>query len=214
MFNFFKKRLDAKQIFFTLNKHLLSSIYELREFPNSRPPISSTRTVNIESTALVYFLIAGPIQLSELPSLIKKFLLSALKGCAMAHVTEFEKNESQQIIESRFDEYYHILETGYNEAEICSKYLDFLGIVDHENDIIQNFKYTSFIDNLFMFSMEIIGTANKDSKIIYTALSKEDWASISAQSQQAVSEYNKKRNKERVILTRLRASNSLIRRTF
>ena len=194
MFNFFKKRLDAKQILFTLNRHLLSSIYELREntSSDSRLPISSTRTVYIESTALVYFLISGPVKLLKPPSSVETFLLNALKGTAMAHMTKLEKNESQQIIESRFDEYYHILETGYNEAEICSKYLDFLGIVNHENDIIQNFSYTSFIDSLFMFSMEIIGTANKDSKITYTPLSKEDWISISAQSQQAASEYNKK----------------------
>jgi hypothetical protein len=132
------------------------------------------------------------VKLLKPPSSVETFLLNALKGTAMAHMTKLEKNESQQIIESRFDDYYRILEAGYNEAEICSKYLDFLGIVNHENDIIQNFSYTSFIDSLFMFSMEIIGTANKDSKITYTPLSKEDWISISAQSQQAASEYNKK----------------------
>ena len=197
----FRRKLEAKDILFPLNKHLLSSIYELREITldDSRRPKQSKNTIYSESAALVYFLVCSPVKLTKiLPSSVEMFLFFALKGVCCAFVGR-DKDESQQLIESRFDDYYGDLEGGFNEAEICSKYLDFLGIVHGENDIIQNFSYTSFISGLFLFSMEILGAAKKNYKIIYSPISKKDWASqqeislkISAQVQQASSEHEKK----------------------
>jgi hypothetical protein len=196
-----KKKLEAKNILFPLNKHLLSSIYELREITldDSRRPKQSKNTIYSESAALVYFLVGSPVKFLKVPSSVEMFLLSVLKGVTCAFVMELEKDEAQQFIESRFADYYGDLEGGFNEAEICSKYLDFLGIVHGENDIIQNFSYTSFISSLFLFSMEILGSAKKNYKLIYSPISKKDLASqqeislkISAQVQQAVSEHEEK----------------------
>ena len=197
----FKKKLEAKDILFPLNKHLLSSIYELTEITldDSRRPKQSEDSIYSESAALVYFLVGSPVKFLKLPSSVEMFLLSVLKGVTCAFVMELEKDEAQQFIESRFDDYYGDLEGGFNEAEICSKYLDFLGIVHGENDIIQNFSYTSFISGLFLFSMEIVGAAKKNYKLIYSPIRKKDLASqqeislkISAQVQQASSEHEKK----------------------
>ena len=151
----FKKKLEMKEMLFSLNKHLLNSLFELREITldDLRRPKQSKDVVFEESVALVYFLVCSPLKLTKiLPSSVEMFLFFALKGVCCAFVGR-EKDESQQLIESRFDDYYDDLEGGFNEAEICSKYLDFLGIVHSENDIIQNFSYTSFISDLFMFSM-------------------------------------------------------------
>ena len=189
----FKKKLDAKEILFPLNKHLLSSIYELREttLDDSRRPNQSVDTVFDESAALVYFLVCSPVKLAKLPSSVETLLLSALKGMVIAHLPGREKDDAQQFIENRFDAYYSDIEGGYNEAEICSKYLDFIGVIDHGNEIIQNFSYTSFIDTLFMDSMIIMANAKKNFKVIYRPLSKDDWALMSAQVKQALSEHKK-----------------------
>ena len=185
----FRKKLDAKEILFPLQKDLVSSVYELRKttLDDSRRPKGLDSKLRVgdayrEAGALVFFLIFSPIKLSNLPSSVEMLLVGVLKAWAMTMTTGFEKkDEKQKFIESRFDEYYRILESGYDAAEICSKYLDFYGLVDHENDIVQNLSFTSFIDGLFLFSMQIVGAAKKDYKIIYTALNQSDLDKLSAQ---------------------------------
>jgi len=190
----FKKKLEMKEILFSLNKHLLNSLFELREITldDSRRPKQSENVVFEESVALVYFLVCSPLKLTKiLPSSVEMFLFFALKGVCCTFVGR-EKDESQQLIESRFDDYYDDLEVGFNEAEICSKYLNFLGIVHSENDIIQNFSYTSFISSLFMFSMSTMADTKKNFKVKNTPLSQDDWESLGAQVQQLSSEYEEK----------------------
>ena len=190
----FRKKLEMKEMLFSLNKHLLNSLFELREITldDSRRPKQSKDAVFEESVALVYFLVCSPVKLTKiLPSSVEMFLFFALKGVCCAFVGR-DKDESQQLIESRFDDYYGDLEGGFNEAEICSKYLDFLGIVHGENDIIQNFSYTSFISGLFMFSMTTMANTKKNFKVINTPLSQDDWESLGAQVEQVSSEYEEK----------------------
>jgi len=190
----FRKKLEMKDMLFSLNKHLLNSLFELREITldDSRRPKQSENVVFEESVALVYFLVCSPLKLTKiLPSSVEMFLFFALKGVCCAFVG-LEKDESQQLIESRFDDYYDDLEVGFNEAEICSKYLNFLGIVHSENDIIQNFSYTSFISSLFMFSMTTLADTKKNFKVKNTPLSQDDWESLGAQVQQLSSEYEEK----------------------
>ena len=190
----FRKKLEMKEMLFSLNKHLLNSLFELREITldDSRRPKQSKDAVFEESVALVYFLVCSPVKLTKiLPSSVEMFLFFALKGVCCAFVGR-DKDESQQLIESRFDDYYGDLEGGFNEAEICSKYLDFLGIVYGENDIIQNFSYTSFISGLFMFSMTTMANTKKNFKVINTPLSQDDWESLGAQVEQVSSEYEEK----------------------
>jgi hypothetical protein len=190
----FKKKLEMKDMLFSLNKHLLNSLFELREITldDSRRPKQSEHIVFEESVALVYFLVCSPLKLTKiLPSSVEMFLFFALKGVCCAFVGR-EKDESQQLIESRFDDYYDDLEVGFNEAEICSKYLNFLGIVHSENDTIQNFSYTSFISSLFMFSMSTMADTKKNFKVKNTPLSQDDWESLGAQVQQLSSKYEEK----------------------
>ena len=194
----FRKKLDAKEILFPLQKDLIRSVYELRKttLDDSRRPKGLDSKLRVgaayrEGAALVFFLICSPIKLSNLPSLVEKLLVGVLKSWAMALTSGFEKkDEKQQFIESRFDEYYRTLKGGYNEAEICSKYLGFYGLVDHENDMVQNLSFTSFIDGVFLSSMEIIGTAKKDFKLIFTTLNQGDLDKLSAQFRE-INEANK-----------------------
>ena len=67
----FKKKLEAKDILFPLNKHLLSSIYELREITldDSRRPKQSEDTIYSESAALVYFLVGSPVKLLKVKTI-------------------------------------------------------------------------------------------------------------------------------------------------
>ena len=202
---FFKKKLNAKEILFPLQKELIRSIYELRTTtlddprkPNGLDIKLRVRAAFNEASALVFFLISSPIKLSNLPSSVEMVLDSVLKAWAMAYTSGFEnKGERQKFIETRFDEYYRTLAGGYNAAEICSKYLDFYGLVDHENDIVQNLALTSFIDGLFLFSMQIVGAAKKDFKLIYTNPNKADYEKLRAQANE-IDEANKTSSKDKI----------------
>ncbi|MDC0980952.1 toxin-antitoxin system YwqK family antitoxin [Candidatus Pseudothioglobus singularis] len=202
---FFKKKLNAKEILFPLQKDLISSFYELKKttLDDSRKPRgldSKLQVGNVyrECPAFVFFLIFSPIKLSNLPSSVEILLAGYLKAWAMALTTGFEKkDEKQKFIESRFNEYYRTLSGGYDAAEICSKYLDFYGLVDHENDIVQNLSFTSFVDGLFLSSMQIIGAAKKDFKLIYTPINQGDLDKLSAQFRE-IHEANKPSSRDKI----------------
>ena len=76
----FRKKLEMKEMLFSLNKHLLNSLFELREITldDSRRPKQSKDAVFEESVALVYFLVCSPVKLTKiLPSSDNKSLIKS-----------------------------------------------------------------------------------------------------------------------------------------
>ena len=108
----FRKKLDAKEILFPLQKDLVSSVYELRKttLDDSRRPRGLDSKPRVgeayrEAGALVFFLIFSPIKLSNLPSSVEMLLVGVLKAWAMTMTTGFEKkDEKQKFIENAIDD--------------------------------------------------------------------------------------------------------------
>ena len=104
----FRKKLDAKEILFPLQKDLVSSVYELRKttLDDSRRPKGLDSKLRVgdayrEAGALVFFLIFSPIKLSNLPSSVEMLLVGVLKAWAMTMTTGFEKKDEKQKIQKK-----------------------------------------------------------------------------------------------------------------
>ena len=183
MLNFFKKRLDAKFVFFQLNKLMVQTIYELRKHSledkrkNKNNGDLKVNACHNETAALVFFLSSQAIQLTKLDPKLSTCLISMLKGYCMAYMPSLEKEQQQLFLEDRSADYFETFKDGFSEAAICSLFLDFLGIQQNQSQILENFSYSGIIDNTFFGMIEIITITQKHCKIVSgSKISQEEWS--------------------------------------
>ena len=182
MLKLFKKKLESKFVFFQFNKLMVQTIYKLRKYSlederkNQYDIKLKVQNCSNEAAVLSFFLTSQALKLTKIDQKISADITSLLKGYCLGYLINFEKDEGQKFLEARSNTYFETFREGFNEAEICSIFLDFIGIEHNESQIIENFGYTSLIELTFLSTVNIITITEKKCRLVSgIQISKQEW---------------------------------------
>lgn len=172
MFKFFKNKLEAKLVFFALNKLMVEITYRLSKYSedDERHTITSedakSKLCFNEATAVSFFVTSQAVHAAKVDTPISIYITSLLKGYCMAFLKDLDKEQQQQFIDERYKLYQNTLGPGFDEGAVCSVFLNLLSIKHNETDILQNFAYTSLLSLIFTNGAKIVSSANRDFRLV------------------------------------------------